>query len=99
MTETRRKRMTWEMRMAYAFPLPPLATGIVWVALIGLISFGIWESSELSYLGPDSDGRRQLNEFGILLMISSLMWGLLPATGRATPVRASSASAACANRD
>lgn len=70
--------------MAYAFPFPPLVTGMLWVLILGGISAAIWHRGELSLVDANADGKLALNAYGIMTVITSLMWGLLPATGRAT---------------
>jgi len=76
-------RLPFELRLAYLFPLPPIVAGFVWTVLIGGSSWAVWHFAGPDFLRTLPDGQRELNPFGILVTVSSLMWGMLPATGRA----------------
>lgn len=83
MDDTRR-RLPFELRFAYLFPLPPVAAGFVWAVVIGLSSVWIWNIDGPALVSIAQDGTRTVSPFGILITVASLMWGMLPATGRAT---------------
>lgn len=78
------RRLTFELRFAYLFPLPPVAAGFVWTVLIGLASVWVWQIDGPNLMNTAADGGREVSSFGKLITIASLMWGMLPATGRAT---------------
>lgn len=78
------RRLPFELRFAYLFPLPPVAAGFVWTILIGLVSVWIWQIDGPNLVDTAADGSRSVTPFGILITVASLMWGMLPATGRAT---------------
>ena len=90
MSAERRPRLPFELRFAYAFPLPPVVAGLLWSVILGGISVLIWQQyggsgpGEPRLIQERSGGGHEIAPFGILMMVASLMWGLLPATGRAT---------------
>lgn len=78
------RRLPFELRFAYLFPLPPVAAGFVWTALIGLISVAVWQIDGADLVAMTSNGEQTASSFRKLITIASLMWGMLPATGRST---------------
>lgn len=83
MNDTRR-RLPFELAFAYAFPLPPVAAGFVWTVLILAATVALQTLGGPELIESQDDGSRRASAYGILVMVSSLMWGMLPATGRAT---------------
>lgn len=84
MSDPRPARLPFEFRFAYLLPLPAVAAGLVWSGILCFVSWTIAEASGVSLVRETGPNEYEPNELAILMFVSSLMWGMLPAMTRFT---------------
>jgi hypothetical protein len=84
MSAKRPARIPLEFRLAYLLPIPPVAAGFVWTGTLCLVSWAIAKYSGVELVREQAPGQHELTDLAILMFVSCLILGMLPAISRLT---------------
>lgn len=79
MSSPRKPRLIPELAIAYLLPLPALIAGLWWALVLTAISISLAWIGEVDILTTQVDGTPRPTTLVILMTVSSLMLGMLPA--------------------